>query len=234
VHVANTLGLSPIDPAGYGRTPAFGMLEATLDGEPFLEPVTDLSDRQPGDLLLMRFTAEPQHLAIFTGDTINHAYEAPGLCCEHLFYRPLAETHRLRLSFRRSHAMSSTGQIVGGGVGAIAGFFLLSGNVFLGAQIGMAIGGALDPPKGPTTTGPRLDDLTVQTSSYGQTIPRVYGTVKVTGNVLWLENNHIKEKLTKKKSGGKGGKSKTTHQGLYLQRHLRRRAVQGANRRYPS
>ncbi len=106
--------------------------------------------------------------------------------------------------------MSSTGQIVGGGVGAIAGFFLLSGNVFLGAQIGMAIGGALDPPKGPTTTGPRLDDLTVQTSSYGQTIPRVYGTVKVTGNVLWLENNHIKEKLTKKKSGGKGGKSKTT------------------------
>ncbi|MBK7954571.1 MAG: C40 family peptidase [Candidatus Accumulibacter sp.] len=85
VHVANTLGLSPIDPAGYGRTPAFGMLEATLDGEPFLEPVTDLSDRQPGDLLLMRFTAEPQHLAIFTGDTINHAYEAPGLCCEHLF-----------------------------------------------------------------------------------------------------------------------------------------------------
>jgi hypothetical protein len=106
--------------------------------------------------------------------------------------------------------MSSTGQIVGGVVGAIAGFFLLSGNVFLGAQIGMAIGGALDPPKGPTTTGPRLDDLTVQTSSYGQTIPRVYGTVKVTGNVLWLENNHIKEKLTKKKSGGKGGKSKTT------------------------
>ncbi len=72
--------------------------------------------------------------------------------------------------------MSSTGQIVGGVVGAVAGFFA-GGNVFLGAQIGMAIGGALDPPKGPTTTGPRLDDLTVQTSSYGQTIPRVYGPV---------------------------------------------------------
>jgi hypothetical protein len=41
-------------------------------------------------------------------------------------------------------------------------------------------------------------------------IPRVYGTVTVNGNVFWLENNQIKETVTKKKSGGKGGGSKTT------------------------
>jgi hypothetical protein len=104
--------------------------------------------------------------------------------------------------------MSSAGQIVGGVVGAVAGAFV--GSPMLGAQLGMMLGGALDPPKGPTVIGPRLEDLTIQTSTYGATVPRVYGTVPVLGNVFWLENNKIKETVTKKKSGGKGGGSKTT------------------------
>jgi hypothetical protein len=113
--------------------------------------------------------------------------------------------------------MSTGGQAVGGLVGGIAGFFLagplgasaLTSSLY-GAQIGMMAGGYLDPPKGPTVNGPRLDDLSVQTSTYGAVIPRVYGTVTVNGNVFWLENNQIKETVTKKKSGGKGGGSKTT------------------------
>lgn len=108
--------------------------------------------------------------------------------------------------------MSSGGQVLGGVVGAVAGFFLGGGptGALYGAQIGMMAGGYLDPPKGPTVNGPRLDDLSVQTSTYGAVIPRVYGTVTVNGNVFWLENNRIKETVTKKKSGGKGGGSKTT------------------------
>lgn len=105
--------------------------------------------------------------------------------------------------------MSSAGQIVGGAVGAVAGFFL-GGNVATGAQIGMMLGGLLDPPKGPTVTGPRLTDLTIQTSTYGAVIPRLYGTTSVHGNVFWLENNKIKETVVKKKSGGKGGPKTTT------------------------
>jgi len=107
--------------------------------------------------------------------------------------------------------MSTAGGAVGGLVGGIAGFFLggPTGALY-GAQLGMMVGGYLDPPKGPTVNGPRLNDLTVQTSTYGAVIPRVYGTVTVNGNVLWLENNTIKETITKKKSGGKGGGSKTT------------------------
>jgi hypothetical protein len=113
--------------------------------------------------------------------------------------------------------MSTGGQAVGGLVGGIAGFFLagplgasaLTSSLY-GAQIGMMAGGYLDPPKGPTVNGPRLDDLSVQTSTYGAVIPRVYGTVTVNGNVFWLENNALKETVTKKKSGGKGGGSKTT------------------------
>ena len=105
----------------------------------------------------------------------------------------------------------SGGQVVGGLVGAVAGF-LIGGptGALYGAQLGLMAGGLLSPPHGPTVNGPRLDDLTVQTSTYGAVIPRVYGTVTVNGNLFWLENNRLKETVTKKKSGGKGGGGKTT------------------------
>lgn len=107
--------------------------------------------------------------------------------------------------------MSSGGQVVGGIVGAAAGFVVggPAGAIY-GAQIGMSVGGLLDPPKGPTVEGPRLGDLSVQTSTYGQFIPRTYGTIGLSGNVFWLENNKIREKVRKKKSGGKGGGSSST------------------------
>ena len=105
--------------------------------------------------------------------------------------------------------MSSAGQIAGGIVGGVIGFF--AGYPFLGAQLGMLLGGSINPPKGPTTYGPTLSDLTVQTSTYGAAIPRGYGAFSVVGNIFWLENNQLKATVTKKKSGGgKGGGKKTT------------------------
>ncbi|MBK8772510.1 MAG: hypothetical protein IPM06_19090 [Rhizobiales bacterium] len=100
--------------------------------------------------------------------------------------------------------MSSAGQIIGGVVGAVIGFFA-GGNVMLGASIGMAIGGAIDPPKGPDIKGPRLSDLSQQTSTLGQIIPRVYGTTAIYGNVFWIENNALKETSKTESQGGKGG-----------------------------
>lgn len=104
--------------------------------------------------------------------------------------------------------MSTAGQAVGGIVGAVGGF-LIGGpqGALYGAQIGMMVGGYLDPPKGPKMFGPRLNDLSVQTSTYGAIIPRLYGTAAIHGNVLWLEGNALKEHVTttKNKSGGKGG-----------------------------
>ena len=82
IHVAQQCGLGSIDVDGYSRTPSGGLLEASLDGQPCLDRVM-LNDRQPGDLLLMRFASDPQHLAICAGDTIIHAYESAGQCCEH-------------------------------------------------------------------------------------------------------------------------------------------------------
>lgn len=107
--------------------------------------------------------------------------------------------------------MSSAGQIAGGIIGAVVGFFYGGGpaGAVQGAAWGASIGGYIDPPRGPDVTGPRLTDLSAQTSSYGAVIPRVYGAAAVTGNVIWLEDNKLKETVTTKKSGGKGGGSKS-------------------------
>jgi hypothetical protein len=74
-----------------------------------------------------------------------------------------------------------------------------------GAQLGMGVGGMIDPPKGPNIQGPRLSDLSVQSSTYGAHIPRVYGAIASGGNVFWLEGDKLKEVGKKQKSGGKGG-----------------------------
>lgn len=93
-------------------------------------------------------------------------------------------------------------------VGAVAGFFIGGPRgAMYGYQIGSMAGALLDPPKGPHIEGPRLNDLSVQTSTYGATIPRGYGTFPVVGNIFWLENNALKEvaTTTTSSSGGKGG-----------------------------
>lgn len=83
VHAVRAAGVDVLDFAGYGRTPNKGHLAASLDAQPMLERVHNISDRAAGDILLMRFLGEPQHVAICTGPGIVHAYEAVGTCCEH-------------------------------------------------------------------------------------------------------------------------------------------------------
>lgn len=82
IHVARQIGVGHLDVSGYGRTPASGQLEQSLDNQPCLERIP-LTRPSPGDLLLMRFASDPQHIAIYAGETIIHAYEAAGRCCEH-------------------------------------------------------------------------------------------------------------------------------------------------------
>lgn len=99
--------------------------------------------------------------------------------------------------------MSSAGQFVGAVVGGAIGLFF--GTPILGAQLGMMVGGYIDPPPGPHSEGPRLSDLTAQTSTYGAGKTRAYGTVAVTGNVFWLEGDKYVEHAHEQESGGKGG-----------------------------
>ncbi len=100
--------------------------------------------------------------------------------------------------------MSSVGQAIGGLVGGVIGFFTPVGALY-GAQIGMMLGGVLDPPK---TQGPRLEDLTAQTSTYGAFIPRLYGMAPVAGNVFWIQGDKLIEHSVE--SDGKGGPTVTS------------------------
>lgn len=99
--------------------------------------------------------------------------------------------------------MSSVGQAVGGVVGAVIGFFM--GNPIMGAQIGMTVGGIIDPPDGPELEGPRLQDKQIIVSTYGNAIPLIYGAEnRVSGNVIW-SSGLIESSEEEESGGGKGG-----------------------------
>lgn len=78
---ARLLGLPVADQTDYARNPTGGLLESALDGQPCLVRVTD--GPQPGDVLLMRFDGDPQHLGIYTGENLIHAWQVVGKVCEH-------------------------------------------------------------------------------------------------------------------------------------------------------
>ncbi|MDP3676241.1 MAG: phage tail protein [Novosphingobium sp.] len=87
--------------------------------------------------------------------------------------------------------LSTVGTVLGGPIGGAIGSLI-------GQQIDMAIIGS------PTRKGPRLKELSVQTSSYGAPIPRLYGRMRVAGSVIWA--TELRE--SREKSGGGKGKPK--------------------------
>jgi hypothetical protein len=55
----------------------------------------------------------------------------------------------------------------------------------VGGAIGALIGQSFDEQLlAPASRGPRLGDLSVQTSSYGTQIPRIYGSMRAAGSVV--------------------------------------------------
>ncbi|MFJ5423982.1 glycoside hydrolase/phage tail family protein [Wolbachia endosymbiont of Drosophila barbarae] len=77
------------------------------------------------------------------------------------------------------------GRIIGSELGAL-----------LGAQLDGAMFGLDAEQK--VTHGARLKNLQVQTSTYGRTIPIIYGTARVAGNIIWAQP--IKEEAITTKS----------------------------------
>ncbi|GAA0738084.1 phage tail baseplate protein [Sphingomonas japonica] len=72
-----------------------------------------------------------------------------------------------------TQVLTAVGGIVGGPVGAA-----------IGGLIGQSVDrGVLFAP--PARQGPRLTELAVQTSSYGTPIPKLFGTMRVAGTVIW-------------------------------------------------
>jgi hypothetical protein len=98
--------------------------------------------------------------------------------------------------------MGQAGQLIVAIGGAIVGSFF--GMPQLGFLLGSLVGSVLFPAKG--QDGPRMSNLTVTSSAYGNFIPIGYGTARLGGNVIW--SLPIKE--VKGSSGGKGGKGGST------------------------
>lgn len=93
-------------------------------------------------------------------------------------------------------------QFVGAAIGFVVGG---PAGAALGAQIGGLVGNIVDPVE---QEGPRLSDLSVSASTYGQPIPLIYGHEnRVAGNVIWS----TKLKEHEKESGGKGGPTTTEY-----------------------
>ena len=93
--------------------------------------------------------------------------------------------------------LGTVGKVFGGPVGGLIG-------TFLGASIDRAIFGG--PGK---RGGTRVSDLAVQSSAYGEPIPRIYGRLRVAGNLIWSPGIHE----TASRSGGKhsGGSTNYTY-----------------------
>ena len=71
------LGLTDYDVKGYGRVPDADFLRAECE-----RLMVRVREAQPGDVYLMRFKREPQHLAIATERGLLHAYAGAGRVVE--------------------------------------------------------------------------------------------------------------------------------------------------------
>ncbi len=91
--------------------------------------------------------------------------------------------------------LTAVGTLVGGPIGGA-----------IGAVIGGTIDRAIFTPKG--ATGARLGSLAVQSSSYGSDLPKLFGTMRVAGNVIWSTDLQESKHSS---SAGKGSPKTTSY-----------------------
>lgn len=89
-----------------------------------------------------------------------------------------------------------------------------------GWLIGSVIGGRLFGER-QTVEGPRLGDLQVQASTYGLGIPRVFGSMRLAGNMIWARPLIERRR---RQSVGKGGGGQTVVSYEYVATFARRDA----------
>lgn len=109
-------------------------------------------------------------------------------------------------------ALGFLGSAVGG---AIGGSILGISAATIGGYIGSTLGGFIDQAVfGQTVEGPRLNDLMVTASTYGNAIPLAYGpNVRMAGNIVW--SSGLIETSKKRRRGGKGSPGVSTREYSY-------------------
>src|ERR1700742_2483575 len=107
---------------------------------------------------------------------------------------------------------------LGSALGPLIGDISFLGLTITGAQIGGAIGALvgsevdslLMPGQSIKRTGPRLTDTGIQSSTEGAPVVRLYGRVRVAGQLLWATKFKETVTTTKTHEGGKGGGATVT------------------------
>ncbi|HDR27281.1 baseplate megatron protein TIM-barrel domain-containing protein, partial [Rhodovulum sp.] len=104
--------------------------------------------------------------------------------------------------------LGTVGSAIGSSFGgAILG---LSGTV-IGGMIGSTIGSAVDSwlvsslAPAQRIEGTRLDSLRITSSTEGAVIPRVFGRMRIGGNIIWAKDFREETRTTTQRGGGKGG-----------------------------
>ena len=105
--------------------------------------------------------------------------------------------------------LAAAGTAIGGSIG---GTVLGISAALIGGAVGSLAGAAIDfwlvASLAPTQriAGQRLDTLQITSSTEGTVIPRVYGRMRVGGNIVWATHfREEKPKTTRHGGGGKGG-----------------------------
>ena len=115
-----------------------------------------------------------------------------------------------------SLVLGAVGTAIGGQIG---GTILGLSGAAIGGMIGSAAGSVVDSmliasmQPGQRIEGARLETLTVTSSTEGAVIPRLYGRMRLGGNIIWATDFREETKTTSQgggKGGGGGGKVNTT------------------------
>ena len=104
--------------------------------------------------------------------------------------------------------LAAAGTAIGGSVGgAVLGVSAATIGGAVGSLAGAAIDSWLVASMAPTQkiAGQRLDTLQITASTEGAVIPRVYGRMRVGGNIIWATDFREETETTRHGGGGKGG-----------------------------
>ena len=103
--------------------------------------------------------------------------------------------------------LGAVGSAIGGAFGgAILGFSGAAIGGFIGSTIGSVVDNWIVSSLAPAQRieGARLDSLRITSSTEGAVIPRLYGRMRVGGNIIWA-TDFREETRTTSQGGGKGG-----------------------------
>src|SRR5210317_953030 len=111
--------------------------------------------------------------------------------------------------------LGAAGAAIGGSIGgAILGVSAATIGGFIGSTIGSVVDNWIISSLAPTQRieGARMDNLRITSATEGAVIPRLYGRMRIGGNIIWA-TDFREETKTSTQGGGKGGgggKVKTT------------------------